>query len=117
MPVSLSPAAFDEAVAQALEDLPEELFALLDNVVVMVADEAPADDPDLLGLYEGIPVTERDSGYLGMLPDRVLLFRENLCEMCDDLEDLVSEIEVTVVHELAHHLGIDDDRLDELGYA
>ena len=86
---------------------------MLDNVVVQVADRDP-DDPDLLGLYDGVPHTER-TGHEG--PDVVTIFRLPLCELCDDVDDLAEEVYVTVIHELAHAAGIDDDRLHELGWA
>lgn len=106
--------AFEELVVDALDDMPEALHQLLDNVVVMIDDEHP--DEELLGLYEGIPRTERED-YGGLeLPDRVTLYRLTLCDACDDLEHLKDEVMITVVHELAHHLGIDDDRLHELGW-
>lgn len=105
--------AFEDLVAEALDLLPDAMLDLLDNVVVLVEDEHPE---DLLGLYEGLPRTERDD-YGGFeLPDRITLFRLALCSACDDLDHLREEITVTVVHELAHHLGIDDDRLTELGW-
>lgn len=106
--------AFEALVADAIDSLPDQLLDLLDNVVIMIDDEHP--EEDLLGLYEGIPRTERED-YGGLeLPDRVTLYRLPLCDMCDDLEMLTDEVLVTVVHELAHHLGIDDDRLHELGW-
>lgn len=106
--------AFETLVVDALDDLPAEIHDLLDNVAIMIDDEYP--DEPLLGLYEGIPRTERDD-YGGMeLPDRITLFRLTLCDACDDIEMLAEEVLVTVVHELAHHLGIDDDRLHELGW-
>ena len=108
--------AFEELVAAALDTLPAELAAMLDNVVVLVADEAPADEPDLLGLYSGIPLTERDSRYAGALPDTVTIFRNPILRMCSSAGEVVEEVRITVVHELAHHFGIDDDRLAELGY-
>jgi predicted Zn-dependent protease with MMP-like domain len=105
---------FETLVAGALDDLPDELHELLDNVVIMIDDEHP--DEELFGLYEGIPRTERDD-YGGLeLPDRVTLYRLTLCAACSDLEMLTDEVMITVVHELAHHLGIDDDRLHELGW-
>ena len=104
---------FERLVADALDDLPDELAAVLDNVVVVVEDRHP-DEPDLLGLYDGVPHTERagDEG-----PDVVSIYRLPLCEMCEDEDDLAEEVYVTVVHELAHAAGIDDDRLHELGWA
>ena len=86
---------------------------MLDNVVVRVEDRHP-DDPELLGLYDGVPHTDR-TGHEG--PDVVSIYRLALCEACDDEDDLAEEIYVTVIHELAHAAGIDDDRLDELGWA
>lgn len=107
---------FEAVVDEALESIPDELVNQIDNCVVMIEADAPTEDPDLLGLYEGIPLTERDSSYGGVLPDRITLYRNNLLEMCDDREDLIDEIHITVVHEVAHYFGIDDERLHELGY-
>ena len=104
---------FERLVAEALDDLPDELAGVLDNVVVQVEDRNP-DEPDLLGLYDGVPHTER-TGQEG--PDVVSIYRLALCEMCDDEDDLAEEVYVTVIHELAHAAGIDDDRLHELGWA
>ena len=104
---------FERLVAEALDDLPDELLAVLDNVVVQIADRHP-DEPDLLGLYDGVPHTER-SGMEG--PDVVSIYRLALCDLCEDDDDLAEEVYVTVVHELAHAAGIDDDRLHELGWA
>ena len=103
---------FDRMVADAIDDLPEELQHVLDNVVVQVHDRNP-DEPTLLGLYDGVPHTER-TGHEG--PDIVSIYRLALCEMCDDMEDLEEEVYVTVIHEIAHAAGIDDDRLHELGW-
>jgi predicted Zn-dependent protease with MMP-like domain len=108
---------FEQLVADALDDIPEELARLVDNVVVLVEDEAP-DDPDLLGIYEGVPHTERADYGLGFaMPDRIVIYRLPLCAMCETEDELVEEVAVTVVHELAHHFGIDDDELDRLGWA
>jgi predicted Zn-dependent protease with MMP-like domain len=104
---------FERLVAEALDDLPDELLPVLDNVVVQVEDRNP-DEPELLGLYEGVPHTER-TGHEG--PDVVSIYRLALCDACDDEDDLAEEIYVTVIHELAHAAGIDDARLDELGWA
>jgi len=107
--------AFETLVINALDDLPDEVHELLDNVVIMIDDEHP--DEELFGLYEGVPRTERDD-YGGMeLPDRITIYRLPLCSACADLETLTEEVMITVVHELAHHLGIDDDRLHDLGWA
>jgi len=107
---------FEELVSAALDTLPPELTALVDNCVVLVEDEAPEDDPDLLGLYDGTPLTERDSSYSMVVPDRITIFRRPLLELCETDDEVVEEVRVTVAHEIAHHFGIDDDRLHELGY-
>jgi predicted Zn-dependent protease with MMP-like domain len=108
---------FEELVAEALDQVPPELSVLIDNVVVLVEDEPPADDPDLLGFYDGTPLTQRDSTYAGVLPDRITVYRNPTLDMCASEEEVVDEVNITVVHEIAHHFGIDDDRLHELGYA
>ncbi|MFL6022267.1 MAG: metallopeptidase family protein [Marmoricola sp.] len=115
--MDLDVGAFEELVADALDRIPEPLAALMDNVVVLVEDEPPADDPDLLGLYVGTPLTERDSGYTFLGPDQVFIFRGPLLRMCEDAEELAEEVEITVVHELAHHFGIDDDQLHAWGWS
>jgi predicted Zn-dependent protease with MMP-like domain len=107
---------FELLVADALDQIPAELAAMIDNCVILVEDFPPPDDPLLLGLYEGIPLTERGEYYAGNLPDRILIFREPILAICDTVEDAVEEVHITVVHEIAHHFGIDDDRLHELGY-
>lgn len=106
---------FEEAVGDALDQVPEQLMDQLDNVVFLVEDEPPSDEPDLLGVYDGIPLTERDSGW-PQLPDRITIFRGPLLRMCVDREELLEEIAITVVHEIAHHFGIDDAALHELGW-
>ncbi len=115
--VEVSEEEFEGLVAQALDGIPPELAELIDNVVVLIEAEAPADDPELLGLYDGIPLTERDSNYTFAPPDRILVFRGPLLRMCQSAEELVDEVRITVVHEIAHHFGIDDDALHDLGYA
>ena len=90
---------------------------MLDNVVFLVEDEPPAEEPDLLGVYDGVPLTERDAGWgVGNLPDRIILFRGPLTRMCEDAEEPGEEIAVTVADEIAHHFGIDDDTLHDLGW-
>lgn len=113
--VVLSAEEFEAAVEDGLELVPEEFLALLENVAIMVEDEPPAEDPELLGVYEGVPITERDSWGLE-LPDRITIFQGPLQRMCDSEDELREEIAITVVHELAHHFGIDDDRLEQLGW-
>ena len=114
--IGVSPAEFEVLVARALELVPIELARLVDNVVFVIEADAPHDDPDLLGLYEGIALTERDSHYAGALPDRISIYRNPILRICDTYEDVVDEVIITVVHEIAHHFGIDDDRLHELGF-
>ena len=108
---------FERLVEEALESIPDEIAALVSNVVVIVEDDAPADDPELLGLYDGVALTERWGEPVMELPDRITIFRRPLLAFCDDLDQLADEVRITVVHEVAHHFGIDDDRLHDLGYA
>jgi predicted Zn-dependent protease with MMP-like domain len=114
--VEVSRERFEELVSQALDTIPPGLADLIDNCVVLVEEEPPAEDPDLLGLYDGTPLTERDSSYSMVVPDRITLFRGPLLDICADEGEVVREVRITVVHEVAHHFGIDDDRLHELGY-
>lgn len=112
--VEIDEEQFSELVADALDQVPEALADLIDNVVVLVEDRHPTED--LLGLYDGVPLTERDD-YGGLvMPDRITVYRLPICEISDSLEDVVEEVRVTVVHELAHHFGIDDDELHRLGW-
>ncbi len=114
---------FYELVERALEELPPELSELLDNVAIVVDDwpeystPLDPDDPDktLYGLYEGVPLTQRGAGYYGTLPDRITIFRGPL-ERDFPREELEEQIRITVVHEIAHHFGFDEDRLEELGW-
>ena len=115
--LSMNAETFESLVGEALDGVPDELMALAQNVVVLTADEPPdGEEPDLLGLYEGIPLTERDGTYSGVLPDHITIFRGPTLRMALDWADAVREVRITVVHEIAHHFGIDDDRLHELGY-
>jgi predicted Zn-dependent protease with MMP-like domain len=106
---------FEQLVAEALDLIPPELAAAMDNVVILVADRNP-EEPGLLGLYEGIALTERDTHYGGALPDRIVVYRDALLDVCSDEQQLVEEVAVTVVHEVAHHFGIPEHRLHELGW-
>ena len=115
MPVRMKPGRFDELVSDALDLIPPGLAAAMDNVVVLVADRHAVDD-DLLGLYEGVALTERDSDYGGALPDTITIYREPLLDFCESEDELVEQVAITVIHEIAHHFGIDDDRLHELGW-
>jgi predicted Zn-dependent protease with MMP-like domain len=116
MPVEISPEEFDALVERALDGLPPEIAKVVDNLVVLVEPDAPPEDPDLLGLYDGVALTERPANHAGGLPDRILLFREPLLDMADTLEQLEEEVRITVVHEVAHHFGIGEARLHELGW-
>ncbi len=113
--VQMSAEEFELLVAEALDEIPAELAALIDNCVILVEDYPPPDLPDVLGLYSGIPLTERGQYYTG-LPDRILIFRYPILAICDTYEEVIEEVRITVVHEIAHHFGIDDHRLHELGY-
>jgi predicted Zn-dependent protease with MMP-like domain len=112
----MGPQRFDELVSDALDEIPPALAKAIDNVVVLVEARHP-DEPDLLGLYEGIALTERDSTYFGSLPDTITIYRDAVLDICDSEAEVVDEVTVTVIHEVAHHFGIDDDRLHELGWA
>jgi predicted Zn-dependent protease with MMP-like domain len=108
-------ASFEEHVRRALDSLPTQLARALENVAVVVEDEN-ADDPDLFGLYHGVPLPERGSQYAGHLPDRISIYRFPLENEFEDPAELEQEIRITVLHELGHYFGIDEDRIAELGY-
>ncbi len=122
----LSPEEFDALATQAVDRIPKELREYLDNVVISVQKEPSPElleemgmDPEedtLLGLYQGVALTERSATDPPLYPDTIFIFQEPIEEMCDTIEEIEEEIEITVVHEIAHHFGIDEDRLEELGY-
>ncbi len=113
--IEVTPARFEELVADALDSIPPALGKMMDNVWVQVEDQRR---PNLLGLYEGVPLTRRDAGYAGMvMPDRITIFRRTICSICATEDQVVAQVRTTVVHEVAHHFGIDDHRLAELGWA
>ena len=118
----MSEADFEAAVSDALNRIPAEVARAMDNVAVFIDDDytpQPGEDPDtvLLGLYEGVPLTERDSWWdAGSLPDRITIYRQPILDICSSREDVVEEVAITVIHEIAHHFGIDDQRLHELGW-
>ncbi|WP_052038897.1 metallopeptidase family protein [Actinomyces sp. S4-C9] len=114
--LDISEDAFAALVEEVLAQLPESMLESIDNVAIFVAEE-PEDGSDLLGLYEGVDLTERGDYGFGDLPDQITLFRLPLLRMCADMDELRREIQVTIVHEVAHHFGIDDDQLHELGWA
>ncbi|MDT4926441.1 MAG: hypothetical protein QOG01_4154 [Pseudonocardiales bacterium] len=111
--IDVSQARFEEMVSEALDTLPVEFTRVMRNVVVVTDDGT---DPYLLGLYVGIPLTERRSDYSAVLPDQITIYRHAICARCDSEEEVVDEVRRTVVHEVGHHFGIDDDRLHELGW-
>jgi len=111
----MTPERFEELVSDALDLIPPGLARAIDNVVVLVEDRDP-EEPDVLGLYQGIALTERDSTYAGALPDTITIFRESLLDICETEDDVVEQVAITVIHEIAHHFGIDDERLHELGW-
>jgi predicted Zn-dependent protease with MMP-like domain len=106
---------FEELVGDAIDLIPAEFAAAMDNVVMLVEDRNP-EQPSLLGLYHGVALTERTSQYGGVLPDTIFIYREAILDICRDEQDVVEEVAITVVHEIAHHFGIDDARLHELGW-
>lgn len=113
--IDVAPEAFADLVADALDGIPPELGRYMDNVAVMVDDLAPPGR--LLGLYEGIPLTHRESyGYGAAMPDRITIFRRTICAVCDSEAEVVEQVRRTVIHEVGHHFGIDDARLHELGW-
>jgi len=114
--VHLSENEFDDLVSDALDRIPAPLAALMDNVVVLVEDEPPPEEAGILGLYVGTPLTERDSNYTFRPPDQVFVYRGPLLRMCADADELADEVAITVVHEIAHHFGIDDDQLHAWGW-
>lgn len=121
--IQLSDRQFDQAVSAALRSVPPEFRDYLENVVIEVRDRPDRklmrehDVPDdILGLYVGCPLEDRGVEGPPLLPDRIYIFRRNLLEMCESRDELVDEIRVTVLHEIGHHFGMDEDRLEELGY-
>lgn len=107
---------FEALVAEALDTIPPELAGMLTNCVVLVEEDVPPGSPSLLGLYEGTPLTERGQWYSGVLPDRITIYRLPILRICRDDHDVVEEVRITVIHEVAHHFGIDDERLHDLGW-
>jgi predicted Zn-dependent protease with MMP-like domain len=112
--IEVDPALFEEMVVSALDGLPEGLGRLMDNVAVTV--EHRPGPPGLLGLYQGVPLTSRTTGYAGVLPDRITIYRQAICSVCQTEQEVADQVRRTVIHEVAHHFGIDDARLRELGW-
>jgi predicted Zn-dependent protease with MMP-like domain len=112
--IDVDPARFEEMVAEALDELPDELGKLMRNVAVLV--EHGQGPPGLLGLYEGVPLTSRSAQYSGVLPDRITIYRQAICATCRSEWEVEEQVRSTVIHEVAHHFGIGDERLRELGW-
>jgi predicted Zn-dependent protease with MMP-like domain len=121
-PFDMSAEDFEAAVGDALLLIPDKAARAMDNVAIFIEDDytpQPGDAPDtvLLGLYEGVPLTERDSWWdAGSLPDRITIFRQPILDICTSRQEVIDEVAITVIHEIAHHFGIGDDRLHELGW-
>lgn len=115
MVIDVSVERFEQLVAAAIDVIPPDLAGLMQNVAIVVEDLPPEDHPGVLGLYEGIPLTARGSWYIATMPDRIRIFRLPILGMCATQADVVREVYITVVHEIGHHFGIDDERLHELG--
>ncbi len=115
--IEMDAEAFDALVTAELDLLPGDMVDGLDNVVFVVEDRPDDGSLDLLGLYDGLALTERDRYGMGDLPDRIIVYREPHLRACDDLDELRDEVHTTLVHEIAHFYGIDDARLHELGWA
>jgi predicted Zn-dependent protease with MMP-like domain len=113
--VDVDEEVFGGLVAAAIDTIPVELRRRMRNVSIVVEDEG--DSPNLLGLYRGVPLTKRTTSYAGFLPDLITIYRLPITRRCRTLDDVVAKVRVTVVHEVAHHFGIDDERLHELGWA
>lgn len=116
MPLDLSAESFERLVEEQLDALPDEMVDGLENVAFVIED-ASADGDDLFGRYEGVDLTSREQYGFGELPDRIVVFRLPHLESAQTLEDLRDEVRTTLVHEIGHYYGIDDERLHELGWA
>ena len=112
--IDVEPGRFEDMVVTALDGLPEDLGQLMRNVAVTV--EHDPGPPGLLGLYQGIPLTSRTSDYAGVLPDRITIYRQAICAICRTENEAADQVRRTVNHEIAHHFGIDDHRLRQLGW-
>lgn len=117
MALEVTPERFDELVEEALAQIPAQLFDLVENCALIVEEEPEPEWGDVLGFYDGTPLSERTSQYSGVLPDRILIFRGPLLRFVSTEAELVEEVRITVWHEIAHFFGINDDELDHLGYA
>ncbi len=111
----VSPERFEELASEALDSIPEGLARYMDNVAVVVADRS--EGHRLFGLYQGVPLTNRGNHYSGVVPDKITLYEEEISSVCSNETELIAQIRKTVIHEVAHHFGISDPRLKELGWA
>lgn len=116
MMLELDAAEFERLVVDELDLLPDDMVDGLDNVIFVVEDRPEDGTLDILGLYDGVALTERGQYGFGEMPDRIVLYRESLLAICTNLDDLHDEVHITLVHEIAHFFGLDDDRLHELGW-
>jgi predicted Zn-dependent protease with MMP-like domain len=112
--ITVDPESFEQMVAKALDSLPAEFADRMKNVAVLV--EHGPGPRGLLGLYQGIPLTRRDSGYAGVLPDRITIYQQAICAICNSEAEVVEQVRRTVIHEVGHYFGISDERLRELGW-
>ncbi|MEJ6549716.1 MULTISPECIES: metallopeptidase family protein [unclassified Corynebacterium] len=113
--IEVSDDDFEDLVDRGLRLIPRQLLDALDNVAIVVEDRNE-EEPSILGLYHGVALTERSVEWPTFLPDKISIYKDALCDYCSTHEQLVDEVAVTVVHEIGHHFGIDDDRLHELGW-
>jgi predicted Zn-dependent protease with MMP-like domain len=114
--IDLSAEEFEDLVDRALAQIPGALFDLVENCALVIEDEPPVGDPDLLGYYDGIPLSERGSWYSGVLPDRIVIFRGPILRLCRNQDEVIDEVRITVWHEVAHFFGIEDEQLHDWGY-
>lgn len=115
--LDISAEEFEAYVDAAVESVPAALLDLVENCILVIEDDPPADEPYVLGYYQGVPLDRRGLDYSGVLPDRILIFRNPLIRICRTPKELREQVRITVVHEIGHFFGIDDARLHELGYA
>ena len=115
--VEMTDEEFEAAVEDGLDLIPQALLDVVDNVVILIEQDSPEGQGELLGLYDGVALTDRGADWgIGELPDRIFIFKNPTLAVCDTVEQVREEVAVTVVHEIAHHFGIDDERLHALGW-
>jgi predicted Zn-dependent protease with MMP-like domain len=112
--ITVDPDAFEQMVATALDSLPSQFATAIENVAILV-EHGPA-PRGLLGLYEGVPLTKRNTNYAGVLPDRITIYQRSICALCDTEDEVIEQVRRTVIHEVGHYFGISDERLRELGW-